>query len=137
MQCTQYNTNQSLWSADSRAIIGRMTADIRHLSADGSLVKCHRPPVWRPMISRPSTDIMMKKIFKSRPIIGRPLPARRFTDDKTPENQRIGQRNFNLAASTKSRRPTKKSLKICADVGRHLPIFLFLAHRPSGDRRFG
>ena len=38
----QYNTNHILLSADSRAIIGQMTADICHLSADGSLKKFHR-----------------------------------------------------------------------------------------------
>ena len=79
MHCKQYNTCtiQRLWSADSRAIIGRMTADIRCLPADGFLIKCHRPTVWRssadwrPMIGRPSADIIMKKSSKSRPIVGR------------------------------------------------------------------
>ena len=106
MHCKQYNTIQSLWSADSRAIIGRMTADIRRLSADGSLIKCHRPTVWRssadwrPMIGRPSADFMMEKSSKCRPIIGRPSP------DASPMTKpmKIGgsvNETFNLGASTK------------------------------------
>ena len=145
MHCKQLNTNQSLWSADSRAMIGRMTADIWCPSADGSLINCHRQNVWRssadwrPMIGRPSADIMMKKSSKHRPIIGRPLP------DASPMTKplKIGgsvNETFNYGVSTKTssadqqifqnrcrRRPT---------IGRRRPIFPFLAHRPSGDRRF-
>ena len=46
-----------------------------------------------------------------------------------------------LVLRHKSRRPTKTSAKIGADVGRQSadvgPIYLFLANRLSGDRRFG
>ena len=61
----------------NRQPVGRSSADIRRLSADGSLIKCHRPTVWRssadqrPMIGRPSAYIMMKESPKSRPIVGR------------------------------------------------------------------
>ena len=149
MHCKQYNTFQSLWSAESRAIIGRLTADIRRLSADGSLIKCHRPTVWRssadwrPMIGRPSADIMIKKIFKRsadcRPIIGRQTP------DASPMTKpmKIGgsvNETFNLGASTKK---SSADQNICQNrcrrrptIGRRRPIFPFLAHRPSGDRRF-
>ena len=149
LHCKQYNTNQSLWSADSRAVIGRMTADIRCLSADGSLINCHRPTVWRssadwrPMIGRPSADIMMKKIFKTsadcRPIIGRPSP------DASPMTNplKIGgsvNETFNLGASTKKSSADQKIFQNrCrrrSTIGRRRPIFPFLAHRPSGDRRF-
>ena len=146
MHCKQYNTNQSLWSADSRAIIGRMTADIRYLSADSSLINCHRPTVWRssadwrPMIGRPSADIRMKKSSKRRPIIGRPSP------DASPMTKplKIGgsvNETFNLGASTKKSSADQKIFQNrCRrrpTIGRRRPIFQFLAHRPSGDRQFG
>ena len=148
MHCKQYNTctNQSLWSADSRAIIGRMTADIRRRSADGSLIKCHRPTVWRssadwrPMIGRPSANIMMKKSSKNRPIVGRSSGDHRPTLHRWQNPWKSADRSTNLLTwvlRQKSRRPIKKSAKIGADVGRRRPIFPFLAHRPSGDRRFG
>ena len=101
-----------LWLADSRTIIGRMTADIRRLSADDSLIKCHRPTVrpssadWRPMIVRLSADIMIEKNLQK---VGRlsadqwATIARRFTDEKTPENRRIGQRNFWLGCFHRSK----------------------------------
>ena len=150
MHCTQYNTKQSLWSADSRAIIGRMAADIRCLSADGSSIKCHRPTVWRssadwrPMIGRPSADIMMKLSLKSRPIVGR--SSGRPSRDASPMTKplKIGgsvNETFNLGASTKK---SSADQKICQNrcrrrptIGRRRPIVSFLAHRPSGDRRFG
>ena len=143
---TMYMYKQRLWSADSRAIIGRTTVDIQRLSADGFLIKCHRPTVWRssadwrPMIGRPSADIMMKKSSKSRPIIGRPSP------DASPMTKplKIGgsvNETFNLGASTKK---SSADQKICQNrcrrrpsIGRRRPIFQFLTHRPSGDRRFG
>ena len=153
MHCKQYNTNHSLWSADSRAIIGRRTADIRCLSADGSLINCHRPTVWRssadwrPMIGRHSADIMMKKSSKRRPIVGRSSGDHRPTLHRWQNPWKSADRSTKLLTwvlRQKSRRPTKKSSKIGADVGRRRPtigrrrpIFPFLAHRPSVDRRFG
>ena len=145
VHCKQYNTNQSLWSADSRAIIGLMTADIRCLSADGSLINCHRPSVWRssadwrPMIGRPSAD-MMKKSSKRRPIVGRSSGDHRPTLHRWQNPWKSEDRSTKLLTwvlRQKNRRPTKNSSKIGADVGRRHPIFPFLAHRPSGDRRFG
>ena len=129
MQCTQYNTAQSLWSADSRAIIGRMTADIRRLSADGSLIKCHRPTVcrssadWRPMIGRPSTENMMKKSSNtsSRPNVGRSSGDHRPTLHRWQNPWKSADRSTKLLTwvlRQKSRRPTKKSTNIGAYVGR-------------------
>ena len=131
-----------------RPAVGRSSADILLLSADGSLIKCHRPTVWRssadwrPMIGRPSVDIMMKKSLKSRPIVGRWLGDHRPTPHRWQNTWKIGgsvNETFNLGASTK--KSTKKSAKIrCRrrpTIGRRRPIFRFLAHRPSGDHRFG
>ena len=131
MQCTQYNTTQNLWSADSRAIIGRMTADIQRLSADSSLIKCHRPTVcrssadWRPTIGRPSSDIMMKNLQKSadcRPIIGRQSP------DASPMTKplKIGgsvNETFNLGASTKKVVGRPKNLRKSVPTSADFPIF--------------
>ena len=150
MQCAQFSTTQSLWSADSRAIIGRVTADIQRLSADGSLIKCHRPTVcwssadWRPMIGRPSTDIMVKKSSKSRPIVGRSSGDHRPTLHRWQNPWKSVDRSTKLLTwvlRQKSRRPDQE---ICQNrcrrrptIGWRRPIFQFLARRPSGDRRFG
>ena len=128
MHCKQYNTctstNQRLWSADSRAIIGRMTADIRRLSADGFLIKSHRPTVWQwsadwhPMIGRPSANIMMKKSSESRPIVGRSSGDHRPTLHRWQNPWKSADRSTKLLTwvlRQKSRRPTKKSAKIGAD----------------------
>ena len=144
MQCTQYNTTQSLWSADSRAIIGRMTADIRRLSADDSLIKCHQPTVcrlsadWRPMIGRPSTDIMMKKSSNSRPIVGRSSGDHRPTLYRWQNPWKSADRSTKLLTwvlRQKSRRPTKKSAKIGADVGRQSADVARFSHFWLTDRR--
>ena len=127
MHCKQYNTNQTLWSVDSRAIIGRMTADIWRLSADSSLIKCHRPTVWRwsadwrPMIGRHSADFMMKKSSKRRPIVGRSSGDHRPTLHRWQNPWKSADRSTKLLTwvlRQKSRRPIKISAKIGADVGR-------------------
>ena len=144
MHCKQYNTIQSLWSADSRAIIGRMTADIRRLSADGSLIKCHRPTVWRssadwrPMIGRPSADIMMKKSSKCRPIVGRSSGDHRPTLHRWQNPWKSADRSTKLLTwvlRQKSRRPTKKFAKIGADVGRQSADVARFSHFWLTDRR--
>ena len=128
MHCKQYNTctNHRSWSADSRAIIGRMTADIWRLSADGFLIKCHRPtvwrssPDWRPIIGRRSVD-MMKTSSKSRPIVGRSSGDHRPTLHRWQNPWKSADRSTKLITwvlRQKSRRPTKKSAKIGADVSR-------------------
>ena len=135
MLCGQYNTNQSLWSSDSRAIIGWMTADIWRLSADGSLIKCHRPTVWRSTADwRRATfgRYHDAKIFKKSADLSadhRATIGRSFTDDKTPENRRIGQRNFKLGCFDKK---SSADQKICQNrcrrrptIGRRRPIFPF------------
>ena len=118
MHCKQYNTNQSLWSADSRAII-------RCLSAVSSLINCHQPTVWRssadwrPMIGRPSADIMMKKSSKRRPVVVRssgdhhPMLHRWHNPWKSADPST---KLLTWVLWQKSRRPTKKSSKISADV---------------------
>ena len=139
-----YKTNQSLWSADSRAIIGRMTADIRRLSADGSLIKYHRPTAWRssadwrPMIGRPSADIMMKKSSKSRPIVGRSSGDHRPTLHRRQNPWKSANRSTKLLTwvlRQKSRRPTKKSAKIGAAVGRQSAYDARFYHFLLTDRR--
>ena len=120
-----YNTNRSLWSTDSRAIIGRIMADIWRLSADGSSLKSHLPTVWlssadwRPMTGRPSADIMMTKSSKSRPIIGRPSPDVSAMAKPLKIGGSVNE-TFNFFRQ-KSHRPTKKSAKIGADVGHNRP----------------
>ena len=144
MHCKQYNTNQSLWSTDSRAIIGRMTADIRCLSADGCMINCHRPTVWRssadwrPMIGRPSADIMMKKSSKRRPIVGRSSGDHRPTLHRWQNPWKSADRSTKLLTwvlRQKSRRPTKKSSKIGADVGRQSADVARFSHFWLIDRR--
>ena len=144
MHCKQYNTNQSLWSAGSRAIIGRMTADIRCLSADGCTINCHRPTVWRssadwrPMIGRPSADIMMKKSSKRRPIVGRSSGDHRPTLHRWQNPWKSADRLTKLLTwvlRQKSRRPTKKSSKIGADVGRQSADVARFSHFWLADRR--
>ena len=107
----QCNTNKALSSADSRANIGRMTADIRRLSADSSLIKCHRPTVWRSSADwrPPSADIMMKKNF-NKTADCRPSPDA----SPTTKPMKIGgwvNEPFNLGVLTKNRRPTKNFQK--------------------------
>ena len=109
-------------STDRLAIVGRLTPD------------------GRATFSRYLDEKIFKMSADCRSIIGRPSP------DASPMAKplKIGgsvNETFNLGASTKKssadqnirqnrcrRRPT---------IGRCRPIFPFLAHRPSGDRRFG
>ena len=145
MHNNQYMTNQSLWSADSRAIIGRMKTDIRRLSADGSLIKCHRPIVWRssadcrPMIGQLSADSMMKFCFQE---VGRSSGNHRPTLHRWQSPWKSADRSTKLLTwvlRQKSRRPTKKSAKIVPTSAENRltsPDCPILAHRPSGDRRF-
>ena len=109
-------------STDRLTIVGRLTPDDR-----STFGRCH-------------DEKIIKKSADCRPIIGRPSP------DASPmkKSLKIGgsvNEAFNLGASTKKlsadqifcqnrcrRRPT---------IGRRGPIFPCLAHRPSGDRRFG
>ena len=150
MHCKQYVEHKPKFtigrqSGDHRPNDGQYPASV----CDGSLIKCHRPTVlrssadWRPMIERPSTDIMMKKSSKSRPIVGW------STGDHCPTLHRWQNPWKSADRSTKlltwvlrqkvvgrpknyqnrcRRRPT---------IDRRRPIFLFCAHRPSVDRRFG
>ena len=144
MQCTQYNTTQSVWSADSRAIIGRMTVDIRRLSAVGSAIKCHRPTVcrssadWRPMIERPSTDIVIKKSSKSRPIVGRSSGDHRPMLHRWQNPWKSADRSTKLLTwvlRQKSHRPTKISTIIGADVGRQSANVARFSHFWLTNRR--
>ena len=127
IHCQQYNISQSLWSVDSRAIIGRLTADIQSMSTDSSLVKCHRPTVWRssadwrPMIGRPSADNMMKISSNNRPTVGRSSDDHRPTLRRWQNPWKSADRSTKLLTwvlRQKTRRPTKISAKIGADVGR-------------------
>ena len=135
----KYNTNHILWSADIRAIIGRMTADIRLLSTDGFLIKCHRPTVWRssadwrPMIGRPSADIMVLMSSKPRPTVGRSLGDHRPKLRRWQNPWKSADRStklLTLVLRQKNRRPTKKSSKIGADVARFYEILL-IGRRPT------
>ena len=146
MHWKQYNTNQTLWSTDSRAIIGRTTADIRRLSADGSLIKYNRPtygrltPDDRATFGRYHGEIIFKKSADCLPIMGRPSP----NASPMAKPIKIGgsvNETFNLGASTKK---SSADQKICqkwcrrrSTISRRRPFFPFLAHQPSGDRRFG
>ena len=141
MHCKQHKIIQSLWSADSRAIIGRMTADIQRLSADGSLIKCHRPTVrrlsadWRPMIGRPSADIMIKKNIHN---VGRSSGDHRPTLHRWQNPGKSADRSTKLLTwvlRQKSRRPTKKFAKIGADVGRQSADIARFSHFWLTDRR--
>ena len=111
-----------LSSTDCLAIVGRLTPDDR-----ATFGRYHD-----------------EKIFKTsadcRPIIGRPSP------DASPMTKplKIGgsvNETFNLGASTKKSSADQKIFQNrCRrrpTIGRRCPIFPFLAHRPSGDRRFG
>ena len=109
-------------STDRLAIVGLLTPDDR-----ATFGRYHDEKVF-------------KKSADCRPIIGRLLP------DASPMTKplKIGgsvNETFNLGASTKKSSADKK---ICQDrcrrrptIGQRRPIFSFLAHRPSGDRRFG
>ena len=127
MHCNNILQTNFFCSADSRAIIDRMTTDIRRLPADGSLIKCHRPTVWRlsadwrPMIGRPSTIIMMKISSNSRLTVD--VHQATWLPDASPMTKpmKIGgsvNDTFYFGASKKSRRPTiisAKSLLMSAD----------------------
>ena len=109
-------------STDCLAIVGRLTPD------------------GRATFGRYLDENIFKMSADCRSIIGRPSP------DASPMTKplKIGgsvNETFNLGVSIKKssadqnirqnrcrRRPT---------IGRRRPIFLFLAQRPSGDRRFG
>ena len=110
-----------LSSTDRLAIVGRLTVDDRATFS------------W----------YHDKKIFKTsadcRPIIGRPSP------DASPMTKplKIGEsvnETFNLGASTKKSSADQKIFqnrcRCRPTIGRRRPIVPFLAHRPSGDRRF-
>ena len=104
-----------------------MTADIWRLFADDSLIKWHRPTVlrssadWRPMIGRPLADIMMKISSKRRPTVGRSSGDHRPSLHRWQNQGKSADRSTKLLTwvlRQKSCRPTKKSAKISADVGR-------------------
>ena len=109
-------------STDRLAIVGRLTPDDRAT------------------FGRYYDEKIFKKSADCRPIIGRLSP------DALPMTKplKIGgsvNETFNLGASTKK---SSADEKICQNrcrrrptIGRRRPIFPFLAHRPSGDRRFG
>ena len=109
-------------STDRLAIVGRLTPDDRATFG----------------------RYLDEKIFKisadCRSIIGRPLP------DASPMTKplKIGgsvNETFNLGASTKKSSADQKiwqnRCRRRPTIGRRRPIFPILAHRPSGDRRFG
>ena len=76
---------------------------------------------WRLMIGRLSVDILMNKSSTSRPIVGRSLGDHRPKLHRWQTPWKSGDRSTNLLTwvlRQKSRRPTKKSAKIGADVGR-------------------
>ena len=96
MHCKQYNINQRFWSAEGRAIIGRMTADTRRffdkMSSTDRLDD-------RANFGRYYDVNFFKKSTDCRPIIGRPSP------DASPMTKLlkiVGSVNetFNLGAST-------------------------------------
>ena len=115
-------------------MIGRQSGDhrpsdgrYRRLSADDSLIKPHRPIVWRssadwrPMIGRPSADIMMYFFSKRRPTVGRSSGDHRPTLHRWQNPWKSADRSTKLLTwvlRQKSYRPTKNSAKIGADVGR-------------------
>ena len=110
MHFKNYNTNHILWSVDCRVIIGRKTADNLRLSADKSVIKCHRLTVWRSIVGRLAPDLkratfgryddvnFFKTSVDCRPIIGRPSPHA----SPTKPLKIVGSVNetFNLGAST-------------------------------------
>ena len=111
-----------LSSTDRLAIVGRLTSDDRAT------------------FGRYPDEKIFKTSADCRPIIGRPSP------DASPMTKplKIGgsvNETFNLGASTKKSSADQKIFKNrCRRrpiIGRRRPIFLFLDHRPSGDRRFG
>ena len=112
-----------------RPTVGRSSADIWRLSADGFLIKCHRLTVWRssadwrPMIGRPSADIIMEKSSKRHRWLNPGKSADRSTKLLT------------WVLRQKSRRPTKKSAKIGADVGRQSADVARFSHFWLTDRR--
>ena len=120
MHYKNYYTNHILWSAVSRATIGRMTADTRRPYADDSLIECHRPTVWRysadwrPFVRRPSAEIMMYISYKCRPTVRRSSGDHRPTFHQWQNQWKSADRS----TKRKSRRPTKNQPKIIADVGR-------------------
>ena len=109
-------------STDRLAIVGRLTPADR-----ATFGRCHDEKIF-------------KKSADYRPIIGRSSP------DASPMTKplKIGgsvNETFNLGASTKK---LSADQKICQNrcrrrptIGRRRPIFPILAHKPSGDRRFG
>ena len=151
MHYKEYNANQPHFmigrqSGDHRPNVGRY----RRLSADDSLIKRHRPTVWRssadwrPMIGATFCRYHDVNSFKTsadyRPIIGRPSP------DASPMTNpmKIGgsvNETFNLGASTKKSSADQKfSQNRCRrrpTIGRRRPIFQNFARKPSADRRFG
>ena len=103
-------------STDRLAIVGRLTPDDRAT------------------LGRYNDEKIFKKSADCRPIIGRPSP------DASPMTKplKIGgsvNETFNLGASTKSRRPTKKSAKNGADVGRPSADVARFSHFWLTDRR--
>ena len=111
-----------LSSTDRLAIVGRLTPDDRAT------------------FGRYYDEKIFKTSADCGPIIGRPSP------DASPMTKplKIGRsvnETFNLGASTKKSSADQKIFQNrCRrrpTIGRRRPIFPFLAHRPSGDRRFG
>ena len=139
--CIVNNVTHVQTNVYDRRTVGRSSADIRRLSADSFFfIKCHRPTVWRssadwrPMIGRPSADIMMKKNSKSRPIVGR--SSGRPSPDASPMTKplKIGgsvNETFNLGASTKK---SSADQKICQNRCRRRPT---IGRRPPDFPIFG
>ena len=109
-------------STDRLAIVGRLTPD------------------GRVTFGRYLDEKIFKMSADCRSIIGRPSP------DASPmaKSLKIGgsvNETFNLGASTKKssadQNIRQNRCRRRPPIGRRRPIFPFLAHRPSGDRRFG
>ena len=133
-------------SGDHRPNDGRYSASVcrrifdKMSSTDGLAIVGRLTPDDRPTFGRCHDEKFFKTSADCRPIIGRPSP------DASPmtKSLKIGgsvNETFNLGASTKK---SSADQKICQNrcrrrptIGRRRPILPFLAHRPSGDRRFG
>ena len=126
-------------SCDQRPNDGRY----RRQSADVSLIKAHRPTFWRssadwrPMIGRPSADIMMHFFFKTS------TDCRRSSGNHRPKLHRwqIQWKSADwstklltwlLQPNKKTRRPTTNSAKIGSDA--RFSKILLATRRPNvGD----
>ena len=98
---------------------------------------------WRPMIGRPSADIMMLISSKRRPTVGRSSSDHRPTLYRwqNPWKSADRSKNFTLGCLYKKLvgRPKnpQNHCRCRPTIDRCRPSFPNFAHRPSADRRFG